>query len=72
MRDLLLKQGAEAYALSSAEFARVVARDVEKWAKVVRISGAKANYRVVVVVVIPAHGGNSERALAFARHEQTT
>jgi tripartite-type tricarboxylate transporter receptor subunit TctC len=43
VRELLLKQGAEAYALSSEEFAKVVARDVEKWAKVVKISGAKPN-----------------------------
>jgi tripartite-type tricarboxylate transporter receptor subunit TctC len=43
VRELLLKQGAEAYALSPAEFAKVVARDVEKWAKVVKLSGAKAN-----------------------------
>jgi tripartite-type tricarboxylate transporter receptor subunit TctC len=43
VRDLLLKQGAEAYALSPAEFTKVVARDVEKWAKVVKVSGAKAN-----------------------------
>ena len=43
VRDLLLKQGAEAYALSPAEFAKVVARDVEKWAKVVQVSGAKPN-----------------------------
>jgi tripartite-type tricarboxylate transporter receptor subunit TctC len=43
VRDLLLKQGAEAYALSPAEFAKVVARDIEKWAKVVQVSGAKPN-----------------------------
>ena len=43
VRELLLKQGAEAYALSAAEFAQVVARDVEKWAKVVKISGATPN-----------------------------
>lgn len=43
VRDLLLKQGAEAYALSPAEFTKVVERDVAKWAKVVKDSGAKAN-----------------------------
>jgi tripartite-type tricarboxylate transporter receptor subunit TctC len=43
VRDLLLKQGAEAYALSPAEFTKVVERDVAKWAKVVKASGAKAN-----------------------------
>lgn len=43
VRELLLKQGAEAYATSPEEFSKIVARDVEKWAKVVKISGAKAN-----------------------------
>jgi tripartite-type tricarboxylate transporter receptor subunit TctC len=43
VRELLLRQGAEAYALGPAEFAKVVAQDVEKWAKVVKISGATAN-----------------------------
>ena len=43
VRELLLRQGAEAYALSPDEFAKVVARDVDKWAKVVKISGATAN-----------------------------
>jgi tripartite-type tricarboxylate transporter receptor subunit TctC len=43
VRELLLKQGAESYATSPEEFSKVVARDVEKWAKVVKISGAKAN-----------------------------
>lgn len=42
VKALLLKQGAEAYATSSGEFAGVVQRDVEKWRKVVRESGAKA------------------------------
>jgi len=43
VKALLLKQGAEAYATSPEEFAKVVQRDVAKWAKVVRASGAKAN-----------------------------
>ncbi len=43
VRELLLKQGAESYALSSLEFGKVVQRDVAKWAKVVKASGAKAN-----------------------------
>jgi tripartite-type tricarboxylate transporter receptor subunit TctC len=40
---LLLKQGAEAYATSPQEFTKVVLRDIEKWAKVVKESGAKAD-----------------------------
>ena len=43
VKALLLKQGAEAYATSPEEFAKVVQRDVAKWAKVVRASGAMAN-----------------------------
>lgn len=43
VRELFLKQGAESYATSPEEFAKVVQSDVEKWAKVVRDSGAKAN-----------------------------
>jgi tripartite-type tricarboxylate transporter receptor subunit TctC len=43
VRELLLKQGAEAYALGSAEFTKLVERDIGKWAKVVKDSGAKAN-----------------------------
>ena len=43
VRDLLLRQGAQAYVSSPAAFARVVARDVDKWAKVVKLSGATAN-----------------------------
>ncbi|MCC6535708.1 MAG: tripartite tricarboxylate transporter substrate binding protein [Burkholderiales bacterium] len=43
IRGLLLKQGAQAYTLSPADFAKVVARDVEKWAKVVKLSGATPN-----------------------------
>jgi tripartite-type tricarboxylate transporter receptor subunit TctC len=41
VRDLFLKQGAEAFATSPEEFARIVERDVAKWAKVVKASGAK-------------------------------
>jgi tripartite-type tricarboxylate transporter receptor subunit TctC len=40
---LLLKQGAQAYATSPQEFVRVVERDIAKWAKVVKESGAKAD-----------------------------
>ena len=41
VRELFLKQGAESYSTSPDEFAKVVARDVAKWAKVVKASGAK-------------------------------
>jgi tripartite-type tricarboxylate transporter receptor subunit TctC len=41
VRELLLKQGAESYATSPEEFTKVVQRDVQKWAKVVKASGAK-------------------------------
>jgi tripartite-type tricarboxylate transporter receptor subunit TctC len=40
VRDLFLKQGAESYATSPQEFTRIVQRDVAKWAKVVKASGA--------------------------------
>ena len=43
VKELLLKQGAESYATTPEEFARVVQRDVAKWAKVVKSSGAKAD-----------------------------
>ena len=41
VRELFLKQGAESYATSPEEFTRVVQRDVAKWAKVVKASGAR-------------------------------
>jgi tripartite-type tricarboxylate transporter receptor subunit TctC len=41
VRDLLLKQGAESYATSPEEFTKVIQRDVAKWAKVIKDSGAK-------------------------------
>ncbi|MCW5604731.1 MAG: tripartite tricarboxylate transporter substrate binding protein [Burkholderiales bacterium] len=43
VRDLFLKQGAESYATTPDEFSKVVERDVAKWAKVVKESGAKAD-----------------------------
>jgi tripartite-type tricarboxylate transporter receptor subunit TctC len=43
VRDIFLKQGAESYATRPEEFARVVQRDVAKWAQVVKASGAKAD-----------------------------
>jgi tripartite-type tricarboxylate transporter receptor subunit TctC len=41
VREFLLKQGAEAFATSPEEFAKIVQRDVAKWAQVVKASGAK-------------------------------
>lgn len=41
VRELFLKQGAESYATSPEEFTKVVQRDISKWAKVVKASGAK-------------------------------
>jgi len=43
VRELFLRQGAESYATSPEEFAKVVERDVAKWGRVVRESGAKAD-----------------------------
>jgi tripartite-type tricarboxylate transporter receptor subunit TctC len=43
VRELFLKQGAESYATTPEEFSNVVRRDVAKWAKVVKASGAKAD-----------------------------
>ena len=41
VRELFLKQGATAYATTPDEFSKIVQRDVAKWAKVVKASGAK-------------------------------
>jgi len=41
VRELFLKQGATSYATSPEEFAAVVQRDIAKWGKIVRESGAK-------------------------------
>ena len=43
VRELFLRQGAASYTASPEEFAGVVRRDIEKWAKVVKESGAKAD-----------------------------
>ncbi|HYC47348.1 MAG TPA: tripartite tricarboxylate transporter substrate binding protein [Burkholderiales bacterium] len=43
VREQLLKQGAESYATSPEEFTKVVQRDVAKWAKVIKASGATPN-----------------------------
>jgi tripartite-type tricarboxylate transporter receptor subunit TctC len=40
VRTLFLKQGAESYATSPQEFTKVVQRDIDKWAKVVKEAGA--------------------------------
>ena len=41
VRELFLKQGATSYATSPQEFAAVVQRDIVKWGKIVKESGAK-------------------------------
>jgi tripartite-type tricarboxylate transporter receptor subunit TctC len=41
VRELFLKQGAEAFATTTEEFTKIVGRDVAKWAKVVKASGAR-------------------------------
>ena len=41
VRELFLKQGAQSYATTPDEFTKVVQRDIAKWAKVVKASGAK-------------------------------
>jgi tripartite-type tricarboxylate transporter receptor subunit TctC len=41
VRELFLKQGAEAFATTPEEFTKIVGRDVAKWAKVVKASGAR-------------------------------
>ena len=43
MRDSWAKQGAAAMSMSPEEFARFMREDLEKWSRVVRISGAKAD-----------------------------
>ncbi len=41
VRELFLKQGTEAFATSPEEFTKIVERDVAKWAKMVKASGAR-------------------------------
>jgi len=41
LREQLLREGANPAALTPAEFAEFVRQDIERWAPVVRSSGAK-------------------------------
>jgi tripartite-type tricarboxylate transporter receptor subunit TctC len=41
MREAWAKQGAAAMAMTTGEFARYLREDIEKWARIVKISGAK-------------------------------
>jgi tripartite-type tricarboxylate transporter receptor subunit TctC len=41
VRDLFLKQGAESFSTTPEAFAKIVQRDVAKWAGVVKAAGAK-------------------------------
>ncbi|HUP31368.1 MAG TPA: tripartite tricarboxylate transporter substrate-binding protein, partial [Usitatibacter sp.] len=41
MRQAWLKQGAVSMSMSPDEFARFMREDIEKWARIVKISGAK-------------------------------
>jgi tripartite-type tricarboxylate transporter receptor subunit TctC len=43
MREQLMREGANPAAMTPAEFAAFVREDVERWAPVVRASGAKPN-----------------------------
>jgi tripartite-type tricarboxylate transporter receptor subunit TctC len=43
VREVFLKQGAESFATTPDEFTKIVERDIAKWAKVVKASGAKAD-----------------------------
>ena len=41
MREAWAKQGATAMSMTTEEFARYMREDIEKWARIVKISGAK-------------------------------
>ena len=41
MREAWARQGAAAMSMSPEEFARFLREDIDKWARIVRISGAK-------------------------------
>jgi tripartite-type tricarboxylate transporter receptor subunit TctC len=43
MREQLVREGASPAAMSAAEFARFVREDVERWAPIVKSSGATPN-----------------------------
>ena len=43
MREAWAKQGATAMTMSTEEFGRYLREDIEKWARIVKISGAKAD-----------------------------
>jgi len=43
MREAWAKQGATAMAMTTEEFGRYLREDIEKWARVVKLSGAKAD-----------------------------
>jgi tripartite-type tricarboxylate transporter receptor subunit TctC len=41
MREAWSKQGATAMSMSPEEFARFMREDIEKWARIVKVSGAR-------------------------------
>ena len=43
MREAWSRQGATAMAMSPDEFARFMREDIEKWARIVKVSGARAD-----------------------------
>jgi tripartite-type tricarboxylate transporter receptor subunit TctC len=43
MKEAWAKQGATALAMTTEEFGRYLRDDIEKWARIVKISGAKAD-----------------------------
>lgn len=43
MREAWSRQGATAMAMSPDEFARFMREDIDKWARIVKVSGARAD-----------------------------
>jgi tripartite-type tricarboxylate transporter receptor subunit TctC len=43
MREAWAKQGATAMSMSTEEFGRYLREDIEKWSRIVKVSGAKAD-----------------------------